>query len=333
MRDPELWHRVLRFLPSVGIPVIAALVLGVHPWIVYAVLGAVVSFLGDCGGRAGERLGYMAVGPVALVAGAAIGTVSIGVPVLFLGVAFLLGLYYGLVEGGHAHLLLLARFLGYGLVMGHVVAPIDWVDCAVAFAVTVQTWGISMLWDWGRSGIRPLSVAPAWAALRTAFRGWRARWTFALCAGVCVVSANVAGGWLGLGHPYWATLTVFIVLRSEVVSGAEMVTDRVLGTLLGVGAVAALLALEPSHAWLLVAMALAAVARWPAMSLDGGLGMAAATIFALLLGELIAPTWEARISVLHDRMLAIMVGCCFAMAASGLNRHLERLIGRTGQIA
>ena len=329
--DPDLSHRVPRFLLTVGIPVTAALVLGVHSWLVYAVLGAIVSFIGDTGGPPVQRLGHMAIGPLALVAGATIGTASMDLPPAFLLAAFVLGFYYGLIEGGHEHLLLLARFLGYGLVMGHSVAPLGSVDCVAAIAVILQSWVISVLWDHLRGRQRPDSAGPIRPALAAAFLGWRTRWHFALCAGICMVAASVAGTWLGLGHPHWATLTVLVVMRSDLGSGAEMVTDRVLGTIAGVAIVAVLLAVVPSHGWLLACMTLAAATRWPAANANNALGVVSVAVFALLLAELVAPTAQAGMHVLQDRMLAIMVGCCFAMAATGLNRHLDRYLNPAAQ--
>ena len=58
MRDTNLLHQVLRFLTTVGLPVIAAIVEGVQPWLIYATLGAILAFVGDEGGTPLRRLGY-----------------------------------------------------------------------------------------------------------------------------------------------------------------------------------------------------------------------------------------------------------------------------------
>src|SRR3984957_2074482 len=150
MRNMDLLHRVLRFLTTVGLPVIAAIVEGVQPWLIYATLGAILAFLGDEGGTPLRRLGYMTIGPAGLVVGAAVGTATGALPIPFLIIIFTLGLFYGLVEGGHDHLLLLSRFIGYGLVMGNAVTPLDLADCAAAGAAVVDAWGVSLLWDLAR---------------------------------------------------------------------------------------------------------------------------------------------------------------------------------------
>src|SRR5215469_16981335 len=161
----ELLHRSARFLITVMIPVGVAFAAGARPWLVYAVLGAVVAFLGDEGGRPLLRLGYMLIGPSALIAGATIGSI-VQTDSIFVAITVLLGLFYGLVEGGEPHLLLVARFAGYG---------------------------------------------PVLTSLLRAVRIWQSRWIFALAAGLSIGAANLVGLWIGLGHAYWATLTILVV--------------------------------------------------------------------------------------------------------------------------
>jgi uncharacterized membrane protein YccC len=325
-RDTGLLQRVVRFVLTVGLPVTAAFAEGMKPWSIYAVLGAILAFVGDEGGTAPQRLGYMTIGPIGLVVGTAVGTAVGSQPLIFLGIIFLLGLFYGLVEGGHVHLLQLTRFTGYGLVMGYAVTPIDFNDCAATAAAVVEAWLISLLWDLAREGLRPLSVEPVWNAVLATLRGWRTRWTFALCAGLTMTSANLAGAWLGLGHPYWATLTILVVLRSEIEPSANVIIDRVLGTLMGIAAVALLVTVTTGQGPLLAGMIIAAALRWPAFRVHVALGTAAITIFVLLLGELLAASPGAATHILQDRLLATMVGCCFAMAGLGLRRIFDRQI-------
>ncbi len=323
MRDTDLFHRVLRFLTTVGLPVAVAIAEGVQPWLIYAVLGAILAFLGDEGGAPLRRLGYMTIGPAGLIVGAAVGTATYSLPVIFLIIIFVLGLFYGMVEGGHTHLLLLARFIGYGLVMGNAVTPLDLADCAAAGAAVVEAWGTSLLWDLARGRLRPLGVPPIGDATKAELTNWRTRWSFSLCAGLVIVAANLAGAWLGLGHPYWATLTILVVLRSEMAPSEDLITDRVLGTLLGVIAVALLVTAAPGQGSLLAGMIVAAALRWPAFRIHVALGTATITAFVLLLGELLAASSPAANRLLQDRLLATMVGCCFAMAGIGLYRIFE----------
>jgi len=177
--DRELLHRVARFVLTVGLPVGVAVVAGVQPWLVYAALGAILAFVGDEGGRPLRRLAYMVMVPAGLVLGAAIGTAAAPQPVLFVGLTFLVGLFYGLVAGGHLHLLQLARFVGYGLVMGYAVAPLERADGLAAAAAVVAAWVISLLWDLARGGLRPLAVDPVSDAVKVSLTGWRSHSAFA----------------------------------------------------------------------------------------------------------------------------------------------------------
>jgi Fusaric acid resistance protein-like len=323
-RDAGLLQQVLRFVLTVGLPVTAAFTAGMKPWSIYAVLGVILAFVGDEGGTAPQRLGYMAIGPLGLVVGTAVGSAAASLPIIFLGIIFLLGLFYGFVEGGHVHLLQLARFTGYGVVMGYAVAPIDLNDCIATAAAVVEAWLISLLWDLTHGRLRPLAVEPVWNAVKVTLTGGRTRWTFAMCAGLTITAANLAGTWLGLGHPYWATLTILVVLRSEIEPSANMIIDRVLGTLTGIAAVALLATVTTGQGPLLAGMIVSAALRWPAFRLHVALGTAAITIFVLLLGELLAASPRAASHLLQDRLLATMVGCCFAMAGLGVRRAFDR---------
>jgi uncharacterized membrane protein YccC len=170
----------------------------------------------------------------------------------------------------------------------------------------------------------PLGVQPVGKATKAALADWRTRWIFSLCVGLIIVAANLAGVWLGLGHPYWATLTILVVLRSEMEPSADLITDRVLGTLLGVAVVALLVTAAPGQGPLFAGMIVAAALRWPAFRFHVALGTAAITVFVLLLGELLAASPRAANHLLQDRLLATMVGCCFAMAGIGLYRIFDR---------
>jgi hypothetical protein len=306
------------------LPVSVAFITGARPWLVYAVLGAIVAFLSDAGGKPLTRLGYMLIGPAALVIGAVAGSI-VGSDAAFVAITVLLGLYYGLVEGGPPHPLLIARFGGYGLVLGFTVARITPVDAAAAGAAMLTAWLVSLAWDAARRTPRPLTVEPAAQSLARATRAWRTRWSFALSAGLSIGVANLVGLWIGLGHSYWATLTILVVLRAEMADSADAIAHRVSGTLLGVGVVAALITWGPGAETLFAAMVIIAALRLPAMSLHLTLGTACITAFVLLVADLLATSRAGAIHVLQDRLLAIMVGCCFAMAALGLRNEIDRL--------
>jgi hypothetical protein len=321
----ELLHQSARFIVTVMLPVSVAFVTGARPWLVYAVLGAIVSYLGDQGGRPLTRLGYMLIGPAALVIGAIAGSI-VGSDAAFVAITVLLGLYYGLIEGGPPHPLLIARFGGYGLVLGFTVARITPADAMATGAAVLTAWLVSLVWDAARRRGQTLAVEPVWQSLSHAVHSWRCRWSFALAAGMSFGVANLVGLWIGLGHSYWATLTILVVLRADMADSADAIAHRVSGTLLGVGVVAGLIGWGPSSETLFAAMIIIAALRLPAMSLHLTLGTACITAFVLLVADLLATSPAGAMHVLQDRLLAIMVGCCFAMAGLGLRNEIDRLI-------
>jgi len=48
--DSELLHRSLRYIVTVMVPIGIAFAVSARSWLVYAVIGATTSFLGDAGG-------------------------------------------------------------------------------------------------------------------------------------------------------------------------------------------------------------------------------------------------------------------------------------------
>jgi hypothetical protein len=326
-RHLELVHRSARFIITVMIPVGVAFAAGARPWLVYAVLGAIVAFLGDEGGKPLLRLGYMLIGPSALIAGATIGSIvrSDGI---FVAITVLLGLFYGLVEGGDPHLLLVARFTGYGLVLGFAVARLSLPDAIAAGAATLAAWTVSLAWDVARRRLRELAVEPVLTSLLRAIGAWRSRWIFSLAAGLSIGAANLVGLWIGLGHSYWATLTILVVLRADMLESADAITHRVSGTLLGVAAVAVLISCTSNAEVLFAAMVIIAALRWPALSVHLTLGTACITAFVLLVADLLVSSVGDEMHVLQDRLLAIMVGCCFALVGLGLEREITRILRR-----
>jgi len=265
----------------------------------------------------------MLAGPAALVIGAALGTV-VEMPAALVAITILIGLYYGLVEGGHAHLVLIARFGSYGLVLGYTIAALRLPDALAAAG------SLLLGWDAARGVRRTRGIEPSGPALRRVLSGWRMRWRFVLSAALCVGAANLVGLWIGLGHAHRAILTIVVVLHSDMMESADAITHRVCGTLLGVALVAALVAWSPPPALLLVAMAIIAALRWPAVQAHMRLGTACITAFVLLVAGLLAATPAAAMRALQDRLLAIMVGCCFALVGIGLHREMQRLARGSG---
>lgn len=317
----ELLHRAARFTVTVMIPVAVGLIKGIDTWLVFAVLGAILSFVGDEGGKPLTRLACMAAGPLSLLAGAALGTFITGEHGTLLAVAILVGIAYGLVESAHPHLLIATRFFGYGLVLAAAVKPAAALDALAACSALLEAWLISLAWDFLHGGLRPLLAAPI-PALTAIVRGANGKWIFAVSTGISVALAFIVGKWLGPGHPYWTTLTILVVLRSEMQDSVDMITHRITGTLLGVLIVGLIVTHLPGKVPMLLGLVFAAALRWPAFRLHTSLGVTCLTIFVLLLGELLAATQAEAVHALKDRLLATFIGCSFGLFALALTRDI-----------
>ncbi len=319
-------QRTIRFVITVGLPLLAAYHYGMGGWVLYLIFGALLGFVGDVGGPPLLRLRFMAVGPGSLLVGALLGSFSLWLsPWLFFFFAIANGVLYGLVENRHGHLIMLARFLGYGLVFGYAVAPLTGMDCLYTLASLLWAWLMSLAWDVGTRRFTPLSVPSFRRSLWRSHRQAPKHWRFALSAGISIALAYLICLFTGNQHPYWTTLTILIVLHNDMSNSAALISQRVSGTLLGVFAVVGLVYLHISPFGLLLCALLAATLRWPAFHLHYTLGTACITAFVLILGMLMLPPGQDGLPVLQDRLLATFIGCAFALFTMQIDAFLTFL--------
>ncbi|WP_175561675.1 FUSC family protein [Kaistia soli] len=328
--DRETMERSIRFTLTVMAPIVVTLVTGPENWLVYAMVSAIVAFAGDAGGPPLARFGWMAIGPLALSAGLALGALAAG----HLGFVFALsmgaGLAYGLVETAHPHLLLATRFFAFGVVLaGLVSAPVP-VDYLAVLVMLVISWLISLAGDLHDGQWHPLSVPPA-ASIGLSLKGPAGpRIAFAIAVMLSIGAALLAAQLLGSLRPSWTCLTVLLVMRSEVVSSLRLAVERVIGTLGGV-VVAVLIADLGNHRLTLFAMALAAFVRWPAQQFHNALGVFCLTLFVLLMVEIVSPDRQTTALLLHERLTDTVIGAIAAGLGLLAFNRLQRWIGPIAQ--
>lgn len=160
-------------------------------------------------------------------------------------------------------------------------------------------------------GILRASLSPRSAACRHAIR-----------SAVCYTAALWLGRSLGLGHGYWAPMTVAIVLRADYGATFSYGVLRVAGTVLGLVLTTALVYVLPGNPWVhLAVMAVLCVGfRYFAAAHYGVAVVFMTGIVVLLLalaGEAPEPTMVAR-------LLNTVVGSAMALAAYGLWPTWER---------
>lgn len=317
-------HRTLRFVLTVGTPLLTAYQYDMGSWVLYLSFGGLLGFSGDVGGPAFIRLRYMAVGPSFLIFGALLGTLSLWWSAwLFFGLAIVIGYLYGLVENRHSHLITATRFMGYGLVFGYAVAPITLFDMALTFSTLIWAWLVSLFWDMATRQATPLTTPSVRRSLWRSYRQAAKHSHFALATGFSIALAYLICLFTGNEYPYWAILTILIVLQNDVRNSATRISERVSGTILGVFAVVAVVSLSTYPLVLLIAALIAATLRWPAFQLHPTFGTACLTSFILLLATLSLPPNADNLSVLQDRLLATFIGCSFALFTTQLQLFLR----------
>jgi len=323
-----LAHKTLRFLVTSGVPLIAAYQHGFGNWLLYLALGSILAFVGDAGGPPLMRLRFMAFGPFSVGLGALIGTVCSVWQAhwIFFCIAILTGMLYALVENRHGHMVMVPRFVGYGLVFGYSVTPFTGLDAVLLAAMLLWAWMVSVLWDLITRQKRPFS-APSlrWSILRS-YAQASMRGRLAVATGIAVGLALLTTTLTGNQHAYWTMLTMLVVLHYNVNESALHITRRITGTLIGVFFVILLNRLNATPLQFLLASLLVTILRWPAFAVHSGLGTGCITAFVLLLAEMSIPSGADRMPVLIDRLLATFIGCAFSLFTLEIDDFLKSVL-------
>ena len=134
------------------------------------------------------------------------------------------------------------------------------------------------------------------------------RYVVALSAAVAL---DTALGWV---HPYWAMVAAVVVLAGpDLASRLVRGLQRVLGTLLGIGVAAAVLARSPQQGvWAVVVIAALQVLAELFVGQNYALALLFVTPLALMMGQLGVPSPVGPL--LGDRLLETVVGSLAAMA-------------------
>jgi len=329
-------HRVaLRVGVSVAVPLLALQLLGRPEWSIYAAFGAFTALYGRNRlhlGRLRMQLTLAVLLVLAVTAGTAVGStevrgwLSVPVAALLAAAAALLSdaqdwhppgpLFVVFAFSACASLPVRPAMVG-------VAALVAAASAAVALLVGVV--GVvrrpSPPAPSRPTPSRPAATPPARALgrdLRDVLAERRTRRHLVRYALAVLVAGSVATG-LGIGHPYWAMVSAVVPMAARDLAG-QLVrgAHRLLGTLVGLGLAAALLAL-PLHGVLLVAVVvLLQVGAELLVGRNYGLALVFVTPLALLLGQL-AVTHPAG-PLLRDRGLETLVGVVVALAVTVATR-------------
>ena len=115
-------------------------------------------------------------------------------------------------------------------------------------------------------------------------------------------------------------------MRADAKLTWTLVRNLLLGTFAGVLVTIGYERLFPTALGLTVGMVIAALLRWPAQQLNGGLGLGAMAAFILLLLQLVTLHTGAAAHAPEVRMIDTTLGCAFVLAGIGLNRLACRIV-------
>lgn len=322
--------RSVRFAFTVMGPVVAGLLVGIAPWLVYALVTSILAFGLDPGGRAGHRFGWFAGAALLVIVGAGLGTLLAGHPVLIMLSFALAGVIYALVESLSDRAAMGARFLCFSLAIGGLYLQLNALEVAVVGLAALYGWLVSLAWDAAVGGRRD-STAPDLGEIARKLRATqRERWIFAGAVAIAVPLAYLTSASAGLHRPYWTMIAIVIVLRADVLSSGRLIVEMLAGTVLGIACALGygliVGQLLPGYWGLLTGMLIAALLRWPAQEMHGALGMAVLTAFIMLLLELVAGSVGSAEADMQARLVDVAVGCGFAMVALGLDRIGRRFL-------
>jgi hypothetical protein len=314
-------HRVaLRAGLSVGVPLIAVLLLGRPAWTSYAVFGAFTSLYGRNHvhlSRAAMQASAGAALTVSVVLGVLAGSADSRDWLAVAGCCVVAGLgtLLSSVQDWHPPGPLFLVF-AFGAVSS---APHHAGEVPVAAAVCVASVLFSLLVGNAGALLRrqvslPTRLAPAWT--------WQPV-RFVVAVGIAGALATALGAVLGVGHPYWAMVAAVAPLTARGIS-RQMVRagHRILGTLLGLVTGAALLTLGLGPVATVLVVVVLQVLTELVVGRNYGLAMLFITPMALLMGQLAAPRPAG--SLLLDRGVETVVGGLVAIAIVLLEESLRR---------
>ncbi|MDQ0383192.1 putative membrane protein YccC [Streptomyces sp. DSM 42143] len=150
-----------------------------------------------------------------------------------------------------------------------------------------------------------------WAALGAGARGRSYAWRYAMRAGGAVLAAGGLAHLAGLTRPGWSMIAAgSVVLASGSIGTANRAVQRCLGTLLGLGATAAVLALHPAETTVVLLAPILVGLAQPFLAKNSALAMTVLTPGVLPLSYRGTGPY---LPMLGDRLLTTALGCAVAV--------------------
>jgi hypothetical protein len=309
----------VRVALAVGVPMLGFTLAGQPLAAVAGSATAMFATLCDVGTSTRSRTAMMLLGIAAILLGGVAGDKfggSTGIDeVLVIASAFVAAWVSNSQPGLAvvAHYGAVATAAGVGMQISNPLAA----GAVVAGGLWSLTVGLLVGW---LAGLPPSQANMDWrAGLRRALAGADAGPRFAIAVALSAALALFAASPLGLTRPYWATLTVILVMRREGMVSLKLTLQYLAGTLLGIP-LATLLWHAAGGTQRLIAMlaTLAAASSRLGMALNPALGFACMTTFMVLAVDLLRVVTDGPVPLVLGRLTDVAVGGALAVAGTVL---------------
>jgi hypothetical protein len=269
--------------------------------------------LADIGTTRAVRVGTMISAGLAILAGGTTGGLLGGTTYADEALVLMSAFIAGWVSASHPGVAAVSRFCAVATAVS---AGMPFADPRIAWAALAGA-AIAIataVLDWWLFGLPPEENLVDWrVGLRRALGGVGAGPRYAICYAMTAGIALLVAKSLGVSRPYWATITVLVVMRREGTVSLKMIVQYMAGTLVGILAAALVVHLVSVLLVIaLIAVAGAAFAR-VGLALNPALGFMGFTAFVMLAIAIALPAEAAHVQLLSTRLYDVAVGCLLAL--------------------
>jgi uncharacterized membrane protein YccC len=269
--------------------------------------------LADIGTTRAIRVATMISAGLAILAGGTTGGLLGGTTYADEALMLMSAFIAGWVSASHPGVAAVSRFCAVATAVG---AGMQFADPRIAWAALAGA-AIAIataLLDWWLFGLPPEENLVDWrVGLRRALGGVGAGPRYAICYAMTAGIALLVAKSLGVSRPYWATITVLVVMRREGTVSLKMIVQYMAGTLVGILAAALVVHLvSVLLVIVLIAVACAAFAR-VGLALNPALGFTSLTAFFMLAIDIALRGDAIHMHLLSTRLYDVAVGCLLAL--------------------
>ena len=280
--------------------------------------GATAMFvtLCDVGSSARSRAGVMLLGLLAILGGGVAGDKFGGGTGIDAALVVASAFVAAWVSNSQPGLAAVAR---YGAVATAAGVGMQITDPWAAGAVVAGgLWALGLGLAVGRlAGLPPDQANMDWrAGLRRALAGADAGPRFAIVMAATAALALLAATQLGVSRPYWATLTVILLMRREGMVSLKLTLHYLAGTLLGIPVAALLWHLAGTPLAVALLATLGAASSRLGMALNPALGFACMTLFMVLAIDLVRLDDAGPGPLVLARLYDVALGGALAIAGT-----------------